>query len=139
MIHNTITYHLKTDAQPVPEQQWLFHPIPSVSVVQHDVIGYEISLWPVWVSCPGSVPSQVLVHTQLLFGKAMWEDEMSFILCKHYSTTTEMSVCDQHFHSKSQTQHYTYTTRNEINLIPVKTSTMCYVLSMYFKSLPMYL
>lgn len=30
-------------------------------VFQHDAVGFEISLWPVRGSCPGCVPSQVLL------------------------------------------------------------------------------
>ena len=39
---------------------------------EHDVLWCGISLWLVWVSCPGSAPSQLLAH--LLAGRA-WETE----------------------------------------------------------------
>lgn len=32
------------------------------SVAKHDVTWYEIPSWPVWVSCPGYVPSQLLLY-----------------------------------------------------------------------------
>ena len=38
----------------------------------HDIPWYGIPLWLVWVSCPGSAPSQLLAH--LLAGRA-WETE----------------------------------------------------------------
>ena len=34
-------------------------------IAEHDVIGYGISLLSLWVSCPGSVPSQHPAHLQL--------------------------------------------------------------------------
>ena len=37
---------------------------PPAFIAEHNVIGYGISLWWVGVSCPGSVPSQYLVHPQ---------------------------------------------------------------------------
>ena len=33
-------------------------------IAECDVIWYGKSLWPVWVSCPSCVPSQLLVHPQ---------------------------------------------------------------------------
>jgi len=40
--------------------------------VQHDVIWCGISLWSVWVSCPGCIPSQLLAHLQ----PPCWQDSM---------------------------------------------------------------
>lgn len=41
-----------------------------------DVIGYEISLSSVWVSCPSSVPCQPLLHPQpLFFGEGLLETQ----------------------------------------------------------------
>lgn len=51
------------------------------SHTEHDIVWYRISLWPVWVSCPGYTPSQLLVH--LLTGKA-WETGESLNWSKHY-------------------------------------------------------
>ena len=39
---------------------------PPSLYTKHDVIWYGIPLWIVWVSCPGCVPSQLLVHSQPL-------------------------------------------------------------------------
>ena len=65
VMHNAIAHHPLTNAQPVPEPQaatpW---PTPPSFIVQHDVIWYGISLWPVWVSCLCCVPSQLLVPPQ---------------------------------------------------------------------------
>jgi len=37
---------------------------------EHDAIWYGISLWLVGASCPGAVPSQLLVPLQRLAGRA---------------------------------------------------------------------
>ena len=58
VMHNA--HHPPTDAQPVPEQ-WPPASFPPSLYTGHDVLWYGISLWPVWVSCPGCVPSQLLV------------------------------------------------------------------------------
>ena len=59
-MHNAIAHHPLTNAQPVPEQR-LPASFSPILYTEHDVIWYGISLWPVWVSCPGCVPSQRLV------------------------------------------------------------------------------
>jgi len=64
VMHNAISHHLQNNAQPVPRQQ-LPPPANSPSfTVQCDIVWYGIPLRPVWVSCPGCVPSQLLVHPQ---------------------------------------------------------------------------
>ena len=65
VMHKAIAHHPLTDAQPVPEQ-WAATPwlTPTSFIVQHDIIWYGISLWPVGVSCPGCVPFHLLVHSQ---------------------------------------------------------------------------
>ena len=61
MMHNAIVHHPLTDAKAVHEQ-WQSPPANSPSfIVQHDATWYEISLWPLWISCPGCVSSQLLV------------------------------------------------------------------------------
>lgn len=73
-MHNALAYHLLTDAQLVPKQ-WspsLPQPILPVFIVPHCVIWYRMSFGPVWVSCPGSVPSQLLVHPQV-HTQGVWE------------------------------------------------------------------
>ena len=72
-MHNRIAHHLLTGAQPVPELRCPLANFPSL-YTGHDIIWYGILLWPVWVSCPGYAPSQLLVH--LLAGRA-WETEKS--------------------------------------------------------------
>lgn len=105
MMHNTTAHHPSTAVQPVPRG----NPCqgnPSF-IVQYDVILYAISLWPAQVSCPGSVPSQLPVHSQLLKAEAAQEAEKSLIQYKYYSATTNISVCYQ-YHSlpKSTALHY---------------------------------
>jgi len=40
------------------------HLSPDLYIAEHDIIQYGISLWSVGVSCPGCVPSHLLVHPQ---------------------------------------------------------------------------
>ena len=70
VMHNAIAHHPLTDAQPNPEQPAPHPGQPPLYIVQHDVRWYGIPLWPVWVSCPGSVPSQLLLHPW----PAHWQD-----------------------------------------------------------------
>lgn len=63
---NTFAHYILTDAQPLPKL--LFWPTSHSLNTGHDVARYGMPLWPVWVSCPNHVSSQVLVH--LLAGKA---------------------------------------------------------------------
>ena len=63
-MHNTIAYHSLTEAQTVPEQRCVLGHLPPSLYAEHDVLWCGISLWPVWVSCPGCAPSQLLVHPQ---------------------------------------------------------------------------
>ena len=63
VMHSAIAQHSPNDAQPVP-QQWLLASFPPSLYIGHDVTWYGIILWPVWVSCPGCVPSQLLVPLQ---------------------------------------------------------------------------
>ena len=62
-------------------------------IAEHGIIWYGISLWPLWASCLSCVPSQLLVHLQLLTGKATREAEKSSsTLRKHCSATTDSSI-----------------------------------------------
>jgi len=63
-----ITSHKQTGAQPFTKHQphWEAtpHPLSSFStpalVAEHYVMWYGISLWLIWVSCPGHFLSQLL-------------------------------------------------------------------------------
>ena len=70
-MHNAIAHHLLTDAQSVPEQ-WPLASFPPSLYTEHDIIWYGISLWPVGVSCPGCVLSQLLVPPQ----PSRWQGSM---------------------------------------------------------------
>jgi len=59
----TVVHHQPTDAQSVPEQRPRRQPSPQF-ISGHDVIQHGLSLWSVGVSCPGCVPSHILVHSQ---------------------------------------------------------------------------
>ena len=66
VMHNATAHHLPRDAQLLPQQQsnpshW---PTPPSLYTGHDITWYGIPLWPVWVSCPGCVPSHLLVPLQ---------------------------------------------------------------------------
>lgn len=61
----TTAHHQLTDAQPVPEQQAALLPWAG-----HDVIWIGIFFWSLRISCPGCVPSLLLVHPQ----PACWWD-----------------------------------------------------------------
>lgn len=64
-MHSAIAHHLLIDAQLIPEQ-WLLASFPPSLYIDHDAICYGISLWTVGVSCPGHVPSWLLVLLSLL-------------------------------------------------------------------------
>ena len=64
-MHNEVAHHLLTDGQLVPEQQSAPPgQLAPCLYTGHGIIGYGIFLWPVWVSYPGGVPSQLLVPLQ---------------------------------------------------------------------------
>ena len=71
---------------------FFFFPPPLYA--EHDVIWYAISLWPVWVSCPGYVPSQLPVHL------AVRKTEKSSTDC--LATTKNMSMLSTLFSSQIQ-------------------------------------
>jgi len=54
--------HCQPECPPLPPS------LPQLLLLS--VMWYKLSLWQVWVSCPGSVPCQLLVHHQLLVGRA---------------------------------------------------------------------
>ena len=92
--------------QPVPRQK---KPSPANSpgfMVKHDAIWYRTFLWPVWVTCPASVPTQLPVG--LLTDRAVREVNKSLTCYRQCSATTKTSVCYQHYsHPKSKTQCHT--------------------------------
>jgi len=54
-----------------------------------------LTLWPIWISCPGYVPSQLLAHPVYLLGvregrSAEWQKETALMLCKHCSTVAKI-------------------------------------------------
>lgn len=57
-MHNAVAYHLLTSAQRSPLGSF-----PQDYNTEYDIMWYVISLWPVWVGCPGFVLSQILVHS----------------------------------------------------------------------------
>jgi len=59
---SAMAHHPLADAQPESEQRSRCLASFPALYTEHDVIRHGISLWPVWVSCPGYAPSQLLVH-----------------------------------------------------------------------------
>lgn len=66
-MYGAVAHHALTDAQQVPEQ-WPPASFTPRLYILHGVICYGISLWPVGISCPGCVSSQLLVPPSLLTG-----------------------------------------------------------------------
>lgn len=59
-----------------------------VFVGRHDTTWYGTFLWPAGVSYPNCVPSELLVCSELVSGRAAWEAEKSLALCMLCSATT---------------------------------------------------
>lgn len=62
VMHNTVSHHLLTDAQPVLEP---WQPPPAnfpQFYCSAWAVWYGTSLWSAWARCPGCVPSQLLVQ-----------------------------------------------------------------------------
>lgn len=58
-------FHDQTNVQPDSEQCLCCSiPYPKIFISEHEDAQYGISLWPVSVSCPTSVPSQILAYPQ---------------------------------------------------------------------------
>lgn len=75
VMHGTIEHHLLLHAQPFPEQRSAPpRQLPNSLYTGNDVLWCGISFWTVWVSCPGLVPSWLLL--QLLAGTA-WDIDKS--------------------------------------------------------------
>lgn len=55
---------------------------PSAFIAEHGATWHAIVLGPVWVGCPGHVPSQALAHLSLFAGGAEWETESTLRQCK---------------------------------------------------------
>lgn len=60
---NAIAHHPLSDAQPVLEQQ-APQPTPPSFTVQRNILWYGISPESAGISCPGCIPSQLLVRPQ---------------------------------------------------------------------------
>ena len=68
-------------ASPLSSSCLLGH-LPPAYIAEHDAICYGTSLWTVWVSCPGSVPSQLLVSLPVpTAGSTLWKAGTSLTLC----------------------------------------------------------
>ena len=61
--HNAIAHHPPIDTQLILSGDPPT-PTPPTLYTRHDVTWYGIFLWPVWVSYPDCVPSQLLVPLQ---------------------------------------------------------------------------
>jgi len=64
-----IAHHPVTDvplASWAVEESWM-----NSQLLLHDVMWYGIFLWPVWISCPNSVPSQPFISISWEAGMAL--------------------------------------------------------------------
>lgn len=70
------------------------------------------SLWSsplvIWVSCPGYIPSPLLLHPISLAGRAAWEAEEGLLLCKCCSATAKPQ-CVTNIILITQPEHCTLT------------------------------
>ena len=118
-MHNAIAHHSPTNAELVPEQQSPPGQLPPV-YTGHDITWCGIPLWPVWVSCPGCVPSQLLVPLQLSLWLGIRSRKILDFRLNISWQQLKISVCYRH---SSQTESETSATRKKINFIPAKTRT----------------
>lgn len=65
MTHSVISYHLLAHVNHWAVVAYHIPPNSPGFMIQHDNIWHGISPWPVCVICPGSVPSNFLVHPRL--------------------------------------------------------------------------
>lgn len=79
---------------------------------------HEVSLWPVWVTCPGWILFQLLAHIQPThFGGG--EKEKVVILCKQSSAIAKQWFFINIVLTINANQNIIWTTVKNINFIPV--------------------
>jgi len=109
VVHKAIAHHPPTKALTVPEQQ--LSPWPTslrLMFFSYDVKWYGISIWSIQISCPGSVPSQLLVPPQPSCWQGSTRSWNVLDSVQYCSATTKTSVRSQHcFSPKEKTQHQT--------------------------------
>lgn len=81
--HNAIAHHLLTEARPpsLNPNKPLLGNSPSL-YTEHVVLWCGISPWPVWVTCPSGVPSQIFFFFFLVY---QWQS-MKHIKKKEFLT-----------------------------------------------------
>jgi len=90
-VHNTISHDPPTDAQSFPEQWRSPDNSPSL-YVHHGVIWYGISLWSVWVRCPGHVPAQLLASRAREAEKSFTSVSITYQHLKHQCVTDTILI-----------------------------------------------
>ena len=60
-MHTKVAHHLLTDTQSDPSSNLAFQVAPPSLYTGHDMLCYGTPLWIVWVTCPVSAPSWLLV------------------------------------------------------------------------------
>ena len=89
-------------------------------IAKHDTTWCGTSPWPAWASCPGCVPSQLLVHPQTPPGRAEW-GAVALALCKQCSaTTTNINVLSLLFSSQNTKHNIVWDSRKKTNSVPAK-------------------
>lgn len=93
----------------------------------HDILWYEISLWLVWVNCPGCAPSQILLK---LLTDNVWKTAKSWLRInpltegEHCSAAPTPSGCYWHYcHPESKTLPCT-SSREKTSCILAETRTV---------------
>ena len=136
-MHNAIAHHSSTDAQ-LAHEQWsvLSPPQPAAPSLYtgHDSAWYGIPLWPVWVSCPGCVPSQLLVPLQpsCWLGMRSWK---ILDLVQIWLSNNWKHQCVINIHLILKPKYNTLpATRKKINSIPAETRTVSTLYSIPFTS-----
>lgn len=77
-------------------------------IAECDAMWHGISLWSLWISYSGHLPSQTVVPTSCSLGVGQSElTEKVLMLLKHCEATARTLVCNQHFGHKSKKKHHT--------------------------------
>jgi len=128
VMQNMIAHHQWTDAQPVPEQwqPFLPWPIPHGFIADHNVIQCGTSIWPVCISCPASVPSQLLVHPQLPHLAGKHKKQKTLWLSVRTAQQLKQWCVVSVIFSLNPKHRTVPAVRKKINSNPAKTRTIIY-------------
>lgn len=88
--------------------------IPPGWYAEYGIVCCGTRLWPVEISCPGCVPSQLFLHPKPPHdpGGTVWGMEKALTLCKHYSAVIKTSLNYQHFFQTNPNAIFFYNEKN---------------------------